>query len=287
MARRPIANRIVEEARLREEQREISERTPHEGTGAALRYAQYYDRLYSNKRRRARYRRFNRGRSKTPTSVGAHTASLAKLKSSGMSVKGKNRASSPTGRIQLIAINGGGTIDSKGISKGTNTTLSFRFKVKETMKGGRKNKKTGGEKNPSQAQRTGYPSPEAATFAKGFYYPSITFYKQEQLHAPRKTDLEQRIYRIRANNEKKNEWFWAKVPNFDRDIVTVRCQCRDYYFMWWYWNHVNFAAHTVPYMMPTYYRKTKRWHETDNPGGLKQRNPDGKAGLCKHSYPVL
>jgi len=53
--------------------------------------------------------------------------------------------------------------------------------------------------------------------------------------------------------------------------VQVRCTCKDYYFMWQWWNKQESALFGGKF--PTYKRKTDNYPE---------RNPDHVPGVCKH-----
>lgn len=56
-----------------------------------------------------------------------------------------------------------------------------------------------------------------------------------------------------------------------RHKVQVRCDCKDFYFMWQYWNSKESALFGGKF--PKYQRKTAHYPE---------RNPDHVPGICKH-----
>jgi hypothetical protein len=66
------------------------------------------------------------------------------------------------------------------------------------------------------------------------------------------------------------------IPNLDKTTVRVRCSCKNFYFMFEYWNKVNNSLAGGPHK--TYVRKTTTYPE---------RNPEHLPGMCKHLVRIL
>lgn len=66
-------------------------------------------------------------------------------------------------------------------------------------------------------------------------------------------------------------YLYAARPSFSRSDVQVRCQCKDFYFTWQYYDRQVKALAGPPF--PKYVRKTDNYPE---------RNPLHVPGYCKH-----
>ena len=65
--------------------------------------------------------------------------------------------------------------------------------------------------------------------------------------------------------------FYAKQLREDKHHVQIRCNCKDHYFMWHWWNKQNKIL--LGKLPPKYIRKTTTYPE---------RNPQKIPGVCKH-----
>jgi hypothetical protein len=78
-------------------------------------------------------------------------------------------------------------------------------------------------------------------------------------------------------DDKDGITYWVEEPNASTDLVKIRCTCKDYYFVWGWWNfkdNAMFGRQQRPYR-----RKTPA-----PPRGKPYVNPKKLPGLCKHVY---
>ena len=146
------------------------------------------------------------------------------------------------------------------------------------------------------------------------YYPTISFYKVDFQTVKRKVqqvspqqikDIKKKDRRKRTRQEiallpnksypltaiTRDGWeVHFKVPSVTRNPVSVRCQCRDFYFTFWFANFKNAGAHLGGGLPPYKPYKTingKKVYRDEQERKQREadglwRNPDGTPGLCKH-----
>ena len=74
-----------------------------------------------------------------------------------------------------------------------------------------------------------------------------------------------------------NDTYWVEKIDIDKQKVTTRCSCLDYYFCWQYWNFKTGNLWGPP--AKPYVRKTP-----PPPKGRREANPMHVPGFCKHIY---
>lgn len=81
--------------------------------------------------------------------------------------------------------------------------------------------------------------------------------------------------------EYKGTMYYVEKPSLNKTTIRVRCSCKDFYFVFSYWDYVNRAI--LGPKPKKYTRKTP----PPSQGGRPYVNPDKIPGLCKHVFQFL
>lgn len=81
--------------------------------------------------------------------------------------------------------------------------------------------------------------------------------------------------------EYKGHTYYVQRPSLSKNTIRVRCSCKDFYFVFSYWDYVNRAI--LGPKPKAYKRKTP----PPSQGGRPYVNPDKIPGMCKHVFQFL